>query len=126
MKKNTKIIIGIVSFLAIVIVSTILIYWAHIIIEFSKLGGDFEPKIIQSVDSPNKKYTMHIYYIDGGPISADTFIVYIYDNKKKKEYEIYYGYNEKFNSSEWIDNKNVVINGRKLNIYKDKYNSHNN
>lgn len=80
-------------------------------------------KQIRSLKSPNGDNIMNIYIIDGGSISADAIRVEIKFNKDFSTKNIYYSYPENNPDVEakWINNENVLINGIKLNIYKDKY-----
>ena len=121
MTKKTKIIIGIISSIVLIITTTIIIYYAYIILKFSNFGGDFSPKIVDSIDSPNERYTMNIYFLDGGPISADSEIVEILDHKKNKKWNLYYENKGNLKEYKWINNDSININGETINIYKDTY-----
>ena len=113
MTKKTKIIIGIISSIVLIITTTIIIYYAYIILKFSNFGGDFIPKIVASTDSPNKRYTINLYFIDGGPISANADRIEIVDNKNNKKWNIYYEYKRNIKEYKWIDNERILINGKK-------------
>lgn len=121
MKKKTKIIIGIISSIVLIITTTIIICYAYIILKFSDFGGDFSPKIVDSIDSPNERYTMNIYFLDGGPISADSEIVEILDHKKNKKWNLYYENKGNLKEYKWINNNTVSINNKKINIHKEEY-----
>ena len=121
MTKKTKIIIGIISSIGLIITTTIIICYAYIILKFSDFGGDFSPKIVDSIDSPNERYTMNIYFLDGGPISADSEIVEILDHKKNKKWNLYYENKGNLKEYKWINNNTVSINNKKINIHKEEY-----
>lgn len=121
MTKKTKIIIGIISSIVLIITTTIIICYAYIILKFSDFGGDFSPKIVDSIDSPNERYTMNIYFLDGGPISADSEIVEILDHKKNKKWNLYYENKGNLKEYKWINNNTVSINNKKINIHKEEY-----
>ena len=111
--------------IGIFVASVVLIYFVYIALKigfaFATIGGDSIPKITDSVNSPNERYTMNIYFIDGGPISADVDRIEIVDNKNNEKWEIYYEYKGNLKKYSWIDNDNVSINDDKINIHKDKY-----
>lgn len=76
----------------------------------------------KTVKSPNRKYEVRLYLCDGGATTDYAVRGEIIDEKKKQEPRtIYWNYHcEDFNAT-WIDNETVKINGKKLNIFKDKY-----
>ena len=78
---------------------------------------------VYSIDSPNNKHSLNMYIIDGGSISSDAIRGEIVNNQNGKKYNIYWGYKEKIEEVLWINNDYVKINGIKLNIHKDKYDS---
>ena len=121
MTEKSKIIIGIISSIGLIITTTIIICYAYIILKFSDFGGDFSPKIVDSIDSPNERYTMNIYFLDGGPISADSEIVEILDHKKNKKWNLYYENKGNLKEYKWINNNTVSINNKKINIHKEEY-----
>lgn len=76
---------------------------------------------IQSIDSPNGAYTMNIYLVEGGSISADAIRVEIETLETGKRRNIYYSYPENSVAAKWEDNNNIKINDIQLNIHRDKY-----
>ena len=103
------------------IIFIIVVMYVCILINSVQLKGLPKGEKIYQIDSPNKTYTMNIYFIDGGPISADADRIEIVDNKNNKKWNIYYQYKGNLKKYSWIDNDNVSINGNKINIHKDKY-----
>ena len=63
---------------------------------------------------------MNVFFIDGGPISADAIRVEI-QNENGETRNIYYSYPTSSVDAIWIDNDNVKINNIRLNIHKDSY-----
>lgn len=76
-------------------------------------------KMIKSYDSPNKNYTINIYLCDGGATTDFAIRGELVDNFNTKN--IYWGYHEEDANVVWIDEENVIINGRKLNVLNDVY-----
>lgn len=74
-----------------------------------------------SKKSPDNQYILNIYLIDGGSLSANALRGEIVKDNKK--YNIYWCYKDcEFNvKAKWLNNSNVEINGKKLDINKDKY-----
>lgn len=80
--------------------------------------GDY----INSVKSPNGKYTLNAYRYSGGATMDWTLRVEVVDNTNQKKKNIYWKYHESEADMKWLDAVTVQINGRKLNIHKDYYN----
>lgn len=70
--------------------------------------------------SPNGEYTFYGYMNDLPDTSIRGEIL---NNLTKKKKTIYYGYRESEFFVKWIDIDTINVNGRKLNINKDIYNS---
>ena len=79
--------------------------------------------LIESVKSPNGKYTLKTYLKNCGATVDFHIIAMLCDkeNKCKKIYDCYHEYNSFIY---WIDDENVFINQKKLNVFKDKYNNY--
>lgn len=78
--------------------------------------------LIETIKSPNGEYEIRTYLHNCGAtcdfgVSADLC------NKNDKCKEIYYCYHESESFVYWINNENVFINQKTLNIFKDKYDS---
>lgn len=80
-----------------------------------------EGEFVRTINSPNNKNKLNIYFIDGGSLSDDAMRIEFENNEDK--YNIYYCYEicdiEKMNI-EWKDNDNIIIDDIILNVYKDK------
>ncbi len=79
-------------------------------------------KFLNEVSSPNSDYALKAYLIDGGPLSSDSIRVeLVYNKNKSKVKNIYFNYPENSVTMKWLDNFNVEINGKQLNINKETY-----
>ena len=81
-------------------------------------------ELIEIVKSPNGKYEIRTYLRNCGALSAWELIADLCDTSNGKCKEIYYFYRESDSFVYWIDDENVFINQRTLNIFKDKYHCH--
>lgn len=79
--------------------------------------------LLQSVESPNGEYTINTYRENCGA-TTDFVVTGELCNKNNKCKEIYTCYHEDDSFVYWIDDQNVFINNKKLNIYNDKYDWH--
>ncbi len=74
---------------------------------------------IESLDSPNGDYTLKSYKCSGGA-TMDWFLrVEIVYNNKNKKMNVYYKYHESDSDMKWLDNETAIINGHRLNVFKD-------
>ena len=78
--------------------------------------------LIEVIESPNGEYEIRTYLHNCGAtcdfgVSADLC------DKNNKCKEIYFSYHENISFVYWIDEENVFINQKTLNIFKDKYDS---
>lgn len=79
-------------------------------------------KFLNEVSSSNGDYALKAYLIDGGPLSSDSMRVeLVYNKNKSKVKNIYFNYPENSVTMKWLDNFNVEINGKQLNINKETY-----
>jgi hypothetical protein len=76
---------------------------------------------LSSLQSPNKKYTLKSYIFNGGATTAFSIRVELINNDTKKIKNIYWDYDKSEAIIKWLDNDNVIINGKKLNIHHDIY-----
>ena len=79
--------------------------------------------LIESVKSLNGEYTIKTYLRNCGA-TVDFEVVADLCDKNDKCKKIYSGYHESVSFVYWIDNDNVFINQKTLNIHKDKYNGY--
>ena len=77
--------------------------------------------LIETVKSPNGKYEIRTYLRNCGALNAYELIADLCSTSTNECKEIYYFYNESDSFVYWIDNENVSINKRTLNIFKDTY-----
>jgi len=80
-----------------------------------------EGEYISSLDSPDKLHTLKAYRYSGGATMDWSLRVEVVNNKTDKKLNIYYVYHEKDADMKWVDNRTVIINGIKLDIYDDYY-----
>ncbi len=79
-------------------------------------------ELIGQFNSQNQEYAINIYRSNGGATVDFAIRGEAQDNKKNKKIKtIYWGYNQYEAEVTWIDDKTVVINGHKLNIFTDTY-----
>ncbi|MDF4756337.1 DUF5412 family protein, partial [Vibrio parahaemolyticus] len=93
-------------------------YW-----KFLTLSGLSGGEEIQTIHSPNKTYTLHIYRHNGGATTSYAIRGELVANKKKfinKKY-IYWNYREETATVQWLDDHTVLINKHKLNVETDTY-----
>lgn len=79
--------------------------------------------LMESIKSPNGEYTIKTYLRNCGA-TVDFEVVADLCDKNDKCKNIYSGYHESVSFVYWIDNDNVFINQKTLNIHKDKYNGY--
>jgi hypothetical protein len=77
--------------------------------------------LLETINSPDEKYSIKTYKRNCGATVDFGIVGMLCNNKNKKCKKIYYSYHEYNSFVYWIDNKNVFINNKELNIYKDKY-----
>ena len=80
-------------------------------------------ELLESVSSPNGKYTIKTYLNNCGA-TTDWLVRAELCNEKDECKEIYNCYHENASSVKWIDNENISINNKNLNVFKDKYDWH--
>ena len=101
-----------------------LLFCFLIIITFKGCTGDLCSRdLMESVKSPNGDYTIKTYLRNCGA-TVDFEVVADLCDKNDKCKKIYSGYHESVSFVYWIDNDNVFINQKTLNIHKDKYNGY--
>lgn len=105
----------------ILIVISILIglgYW-----KFGTLSGLSGGEKIDSINSPQKTYTLNIYRHNGGATTSYAIRGELISNKKKimNKKNIYWNYREETANVKWLDDDTVIINNHKLNVKTDTY-----
>ena len=87
------------------------------------LGIPFIPKgeLILSSESPAGDYTLNMYLCNGGATVDFAIRGELLNHKNNMEKNIYWGYHESDADVAWINETEVEINGRRLNIHKDVY-----
>lgn len=76
--------------------------------------------LIESVTSPDEKYTIKTYLINCGA-TVDWSVKADLCDENDECKQIYNCYHENASSVYWIDDETVFINNKTLNIHKDKY-----
>ncbi len=106
------------TILFVIILLTVLGYW-----KFFSLSGLSGGEKIQSIHSPDKTYTLHIYKHNGGATTSYAIRGELVANNKKfmNKKNIYWNYREDTATVKWLDNHTVMINTHKLNIETDTY-----
>ena len=108
-----------------IITSIICLWFIIILIGITFIFGidTCSKDLIETVKAPNGEYTIKTYLRNCGA-TVDFEIVADLCDKNDKCKKIYSGYHESVSFVYWIDNENVFINQKTLNIYKDKYNGY--
>lgn len=87
------------------------------------LGEFGKDTTLKAVYSPNGQYRVDVIDSDQGALGGDTYInlykVY-YKVIQKNEKLLYHGHWGENPSVKWADNENILINGKKINIYNSK------
>ena len=78
-------------------------------------------KLFKSVKSPNGKYIANAFYGQDNATVDFSVIVEIENIKNNKKKNIYFEYHCEEADIKWLSDKKIMINGRKLDIYKDVY-----
>lgn len=93
------------------------VYWAFF--DMSRLPkGEF----ISQLQSPNGKYSIKGYLINGGATTSYAIRGELnYNNFEKRPKNIYWNYREKEIIIEWVDDNTVIINGIELDVASEKY-----
>ncbi|MGG4395360.1 DUF5412 domain-containing protein [Paenibacillus thiaminolyticus] len=79
-------------------------------------------ELIAASDSPGNTYTLKIYLVNaGGATGGFAIRGELLNNKKGTHKNIYWQYREEKAKVEWIDESNLIINGKKLNVEQDIY-----
>ncbi|PIE92332.1 DUF5412 family protein [Bacillus fungorum] len=105
-----------ISFIIIVFIS--LGYW-----KFFTLSGVSGGEKIQSIHSPDKTYTLHIYRHNGGATTSFAIRGELVANNKKfmNTKNIYWNYREENATVQWLDDHTVMINNHNLHVETDTY-----
>ena len=106
------------TILLIIIVLISLGYW-----KFFTLSGLSGGEKIQSIHSPDKTYTLHIYRHNGGATTSYAIRGELVTNNKKfmNKKNIYWNYREETATVKWLDDHTLMINKHKLNVETDTY-----
>lgn len=116
MKTKSKLLKFFIILIAVIFTIVFSIYCNFFTIWWIK--GD-EP--IQSVASPDNRYTVTAYLNNGGATTAYAVLGKVKDNKTGLKRNIYWQYRCSEAEIEWIDEATVSINGIKLDVKKDTY-----
>ena len=80
-----------------------------------------EGEYLETVDSPNGEYQINSYLANGGATVDYAVRCEVVNVKTKEKRNLYWDYHCEEADIEWIDNDNVKINGKELNIHTDYY-----
>lgn len=78
-------------------------------------------EFVAAYDSPSSNYTINIYLCNGGATTDFAIRGELIDNLNENKKNIYWGYHEDEADVNWLDEENVVINGKTLNVLHDVY-----
>ena len=79
-------------------------------------------KLISTILSPDGKHSINIYFNRFGATVDDSITATIIDHERSKEWNIFFHYHLHDTPEHiWLTNDTVMIEGHKLNIYKDYY-----
>jgi hypothetical protein len=79
-------------------------------------------ELLATSDSPGNTYTLKVYLVNaGGATGGFAIRGELLNNKKGTHKNIYWQYREEKAKVEWIDESNLIINGKKLNVEQDIY-----
>lgn len=93
------------------------IYWAFFDMDRLPTG-----EYLTEETSPDGRYTLKAYVADGGATTSYAIRgELVFNQKNNKTKNIYWNYREESANIIWTDNDTVVINGRSLDIPKDKF-----
>lgn len=104
----------------LVLVSLLSLLYYYLILFMGLFFPDCSKDILQSVESPNGEYTIKTYRKNCSA-TVDFHVIGELCHKNNKCKKIYDCYHEEDSFVYWIDNENIFINNKKMNIYKDKY-----
>lgn len=116
MKKSIKYIIMILLILIINIS-----FWVFIYTRIYNINNLPKGRYLSSETSPNGKYKLNAYLYSGGATEDFTLRVEVEDINATTSKNIYWKDHDKTANMYWINNETVIINGKKLNVLKDKY-----
>ena len=81
-------------------------------------------ELVSSRLSPDEKYLLNIYLNNGGATVDYSITASIVDIIKSREWNIYFHYHGyEIPENKWLSNDTVFIDGQKMNIYRDYYES---
>lgn len=72
--------------------------------------------------SNNGKYTLNSYLYSPGALVNFSHRVEVINNETKEKRNIYWNFDESEGNIEWLDDENVIINGKKINLIDGWYN----
>ena len=115
-KRKAKIIAVLVSVILVAVVITSALY-----IKFFTIWGIKGQKPINSVSSPDGRYTVTAYLNDGGATTSYCVLAAVKDNKTGFERNIYWQEDVDVAYIDWVDETTVIINAAELDVQKDTY-----
>ncbi|MFX3634057.1 MAG: DUF5412 domain-containing protein [Candidatus Pristimantibacillus sp.] len=95
------------------------VYWAFIDMERLPKG-----EFLTEKTSPDGKYTLKAYLANGGATTAYSVRgELVFNNRNQKTKNVYWNYREDHANITWSDNHTVIINGHRLDVPNDKFDS---
>ena len=117
MKKKALLI---VSVSLITVIAIIFGMYYCFFVDISRIRGQ---ELIDISVSPNSTYTIEVFRNNGGATTDYSVLCRLhYNNKNKKDRNIYCDYHCDTAEIEWLDDDTVIINGQQLDdVTKDKF-----
>lgn len=81
-----------------------------------------EGNLENTYHSNNGKYTLNSYLYSPGALVNFSHRVEVINNETKEKRNIYWNFDESKGNIEWLDDENVIINGKKINLIDGWYN----
>lgn len=88
---------------------------------FFSMGNLPEGELLTHTTSPDETYTIHFYRTNGGATTDHSLRGELVHNATGETENIYWAYREQDVHAAWIDSHTVTINGRVLDVRKEKY-----
>lgn len=115
-KRKIKIITALVSIILVAVAIPTVLY-----VKLFTIWGIKGQEPINSVSSPDNRYTVTAYLNSGGATTSYCVLAAVKDNKTGFERNIYWQEDVNVAYIDWVDNTTVIINAVELDVKKDSY-----